>query len=302
MTSPAPAAPVAVRDAVATLARVLADADLDESLVLAEWAVADLAGCSRAELRAANRRILDAAALARLADITPRLAAGEPLQYVLGHTEFLGRRFACDPRALIPRPETEELVLAALRVALPDPAAPARVADVGTGTGCIAISLALARPRTGVLATDTSGDALALAASNARALGAADRIRFVHADLLGDTNPGSLDLVVSNPPYIESDAISSLDRNVRDFEPRAALDGGPDGLGVIRRLATAALASLRPGGRLLIEIGETQGPAVGRLLHDAGFRETAILPDLSGRDRIALARRASPDLPPSRST
>lgn len=291
MTSPAPAAAVTVREAVEALARTLAGAGIDEARVLAEWTVADVAGCSRAELRMAGPRILDPAAVQRLADVTPRLAADEPLQYVLGHTDFLGRRFACDPRALIPRPETEELVLAALRLALPDPAAPARVADVGTGTGCIAVSLALERPNATVLATDTSADALALAEANAQSLGTAGRIRFALADLLGSVEPGSLDVVVSNPPYVESAVIDGLDRRVRDHEPRAALDGGPDGLGVTRRLAPAALEALRPGGRLLLEIGDTQGAAVHALLANAGFRETAILPDLSGRDRFAIALR-----------
>lgn len=290
MTSPAPSAPLPAREAADRLARTLDASGIDEAAVLAEWTVADLAGCSRSELRTGGGGTLGAAAQERLASHTSRLAAGEPLQYVLGHADFLGHRFACDRRALIPRPETEELVLAALRLALPGPAAPARVADVGTGTGCIAISLALARPRAGVIATDTSADALALAASNARALGVHERVRFTRADLLDGIEPGGLDLVVANPPYIESDTIAGLDRNVRDFEPRAALDGGPDGLATIRRLVPAAFNALRPGGRILIEIGETQGQAVRVLLESCGFSDAAILPDLSGRDRIASAR------------
>jgi release factor glutamine methyltransferase len=287
VTLPAPAAPVSARDAVQALALTLESRGIDEALALAEWAVADLIRVGRAELRTEGARLLNGPDRARLAERAERLAADEPLQYVLGHADFLGRRFACDARALIPRPETEELVLTALRLALPDPAAAARVADIGTGSGCIAISLALERPNAAILATDTSATALALAESNARALGAAGRVRFLCVDLLGDAAPDSLDAIVSNPPYIESPVLAGLDRRVRDFEPRAALDGGPDGLAVIRRLAPASFAALRPGGHLLLEIGETQGPAVRAILGDAGFAEVRILPDLCRRDRFA---------------
>ncbi|OQW97979.1 MAG: protein-(glutamine-N5) methyltransferase, release factor-specific [Verrucomicrobia bacterium A1] len=292
MTLPAPAAPVSVRDAVQALARTLESRDIDEALALAEWAVADLIRVGRAELRTEGARVLNGPDRARLAERAERLAADEPLQYVLGHADFLGRRFACDARALIPRPETEELVLTALRLALPDPIATVRVADVGTGSGCIAISLALERPNAAILATDTSAAALALAESNARALGTAGRVRFLCVDLLGGTAPDSLDAVVSNPPYIESPVLAGLDRRVRDFEPRAALDGGPDGLDTIRRLAPAAVAALRPGGHILLEIGETQGPAVRTLLSHAGFAGVRILPDLCRRERFAVGIRA----------
>ncbi len=291
MTSPAPGASLTVREAVRTLTGTLEAAGIDEARVIAEWTIADLLGANRAELAIAGSRTLDATMQARLAACTVRLAADEPLQYVLGHADFLGRRFACDRRALIPRPETEELVLAALRLALPDPASESLVADVGTGSGCIAISLALARPLARVTATDTSTGALALAAANAQTLGAADRIRFLHADLLDGVEAGSLDAIVSNPPYIETHAIEGLDRRVRLFEPRPALDGGPDGLDIVRRLARAAFAALRPGGVLLLEIGDTQGAAVRSLLDRAGFGEARVLPDLAGHDRIAGARR-----------
>lgn len=293
----APTAPVSVRAAVQALARRLESRGIDEAHALAEWAVADLIGAGRAELRTAGARILEEPARARLAARAERLAADEPLQYVLGHADFLDRRFACDARALIPRPETEELVLTALRLALPDPAAPARVADVGTGSGCIAISLALERPNAAILATDTSAAALALAEANARALGAIAQVRFLCADLLGDTTTGSLDAVVSNPPYIESAALAGLDRRVRDFEPRAALDGGPDGLATIRRLAPASFAALRPGGHILLEIGEAQGPAVREILGDAGFAGVRILPDLCRRDRFAVGIRGPSNRP-----
>ena len=288
-----PAGPLAVRDAVQATARTLREAHIDEADVLAEWTVAALLGIGRADLRANGNRTINATTRAQLDAATARLADDEPLQYVLGHVDFLGRRFACDRRALIPRPETEELALAALRIALPDPAAEAHVADIGTGTGCLAISLALERPHIRVLATDLSADALSLAAGNARAHGVDRRIRFVCADLLGNPPPGTLDAVISNPPYIGRAEIETLDRRVRDFEPRLALDGGPDGLDVIRRLAPEAGAALRPGGHLLLEIGDTQGPDVRTILAHAGFSDIAILPDLSGRNRIAMGRSPS---------
>jgi release factor glutamine methyltransferase len=222
----------------------------------------------------------------------------------------MGRVFACDKRALIPRPETEELVaaVAALAKAWPAPSPPRlRIVDVGTGTGCIAITLALELPEAELIATDISADALALACGNAAAHGLEYSVRtatgdgmkpelqrrlgFMESDLLAGIEPAGVDIVVSNPPYIADGDASSLAPEIREHEPRAALFAGPDGLAVIRRLVGQAAAVLRPGGWLLLEIGETQAVAVQSSLAGAGFRDVCARKDLAGHDRMVQGRR-----------
>lgn len=277
-----------LRDTRLDLAKRLRDAGVEEPDAVAEFALADLLSTGRAEIVARGSDVFPDALRHRLGALAARLAGGEPLAYALGWTEFLGRRFRCDRRALIPRPETEGLVAAAL--AEPAARAPgARLADVGTGSGVIAVSLALALPQAWVLAIDRSAEALALARGNAIALGALERIAFEQADLLDDRTADSLDLVAANLPYVESGQLAALPRHVRDFEPVAALDGGPDGLDFIRRLAPQATLALRPGGVLLLEIGEAQGPAVRALLAAAGFTGIAVRRDDAGHDRIVRA-------------
>lgn len=269
----------------------LTAAGREEARVLAEWLVSAAAGIGRLELMVCGDRILDDAALARLDGWVRRVALGEPLQYVLGAAPFLGRDFSCDARALIPRPETEELcerVLADGRIWRH--AAPA-VADVGTGTGCIAVTLALDRPAARIVATDVSANALALARANARAWRVEERIDWREADLLAGFAPGSLHAVVSNPPYIAEAVWAVLDREVRDHEPKRALVGGPDGLAVIRRLLDQAVVALAPGGMLWLEIGNEQGPAVRRLLTDRGYESVVTHRDLAGHERLVEARR-----------
>ena len=225
-----------------------------------------------------------------LGALLQRVADGEPVQYVVGNTDFRGRVFQCDKRALIPRPETEELVDLALgAVRKPGTDAP-RIVDVGTGTGCIAISLALEQPGAHVLATEISPDALALARQNAGLLGA--EVDFRETDLLAGIASGSLDLVVSNPPYVGLCEKHRMDADVLAHEPASALFAGEDGLDVIRRLLPQAAQALRPGGRLLLEIGDEQGPAVRALLETEGWNDIAIRKDLAGRDRFADARKS----------
>lgn len=211
----------------------------------------------------------------------------EPLQYILGFTEFHGLRIRCSPAALIPRPETEQLVLLALPHLAETPAA--RLIDVGTGTGCIPIALGhLTQPRPRhILAIDTSAEALALAAQNA-----ADHdipITFHRGDLLDGQPPASADLITANLPYIPTSHLDGLDPNVRDHEPRLALDGGADGLDLIRRLAVQARSVLAPGGLLLLEIDDSHPDLILPLLIDAGFDAPALHPDLTQRLRFASA-------------
>ena len=268
----------------------LASAGRGEARVLAEWLVAAAAGIGRLEVLIQGGRLLDEATCTRLDGWVSRVARGEPLQYVLGSAPFLGREFACDARALIPRPETEELcerVLADASIwAHPAP----RIADVGTGTGCLAVTLALERPGAVVTAIDVSAEALALARSNARRFDVEGGIDWRQGDLLAGVPAGSLDAVVSNPPYIAEAEWARLDTEVRDHEPRLALVGGADGLALIRRLIEQAGHVLRPGGKLWLEIGNEQGLAVRELLASRGFRAVATHRDCAGHERIAEAR------------
>ena len=224
-----------------------------------------------------------------------RLALGEPLQYVLGEWDFRSLTLKCDPRALIPRPETEELVtrvLKYLKARAADSATPPFIIDVGTGTGAIILSIAqeFAGPAV-LLGTDISEKAVELAKENAARTGLEGRVRFAVMDGLDDFDePGVVDVLVSNPPYIESAVIETLDRRVRDFEPRLALDGGAEGLDFYDRYLADALNILKPGGAVFFEIGEGQGPALERLMRDYGFEDILVEKDYSGHDRYASAR------------
>ncbi|MBP7828829.1 MAG: peptide chain release factor N(5)-glutamine methyltransferase [Kiritimatiellae bacterium] len=278
-----------VADILFSAARSLEAAGLDEARLKAEWALSRALGFPRLEWPLRFREAVPASALSAFESYVRRLAGREPLQYVLGDAEFMGLVLKTDRRALIPRPETEFLVETVLEYP-PLWAANRRpvVADVGTGTGCIALALASKRPGARCLARDSSPAALDLARENAAALGLEGRIEFEEGDLLEGVPPGSLDAVVSNPPYVPAGDWAGLDRSVRDFEPRGALDGGADGLAVIRRLLPQAFTSLKERGIVALEIGEGQAERVRRLMKDAGFVAGEIRRDFSDRDRVAL--------------
>lgn len=281
-------------DASGELKRLLAllkAAGHDEATVEAESLLAHVLGCRRLEIYLHGERKLSPAQLALLKTQAQRLQAGEPLQYVLGEVEFCGRVFACDARALIPRPETELLVEAALGFSKVWKKKHPKVPDLGTGTGCIAITLALARPQAQIFAVDISADALALARQNAERYGVAKKIQFLQADLLASFDGGELDLIVSNPPYVPTAEWEALERNIRDFEPRGALDAGRDGLGVLRRLIVQAATKLASGGALALEIGEDQGRSVSEWMKAAGFVNVAVKKDFAGWDRIVTGEK-----------
>lgn len=227
----------------------------------------------------------------RLANLVARRRAGEPLQYVLGHWPFRRLDLLVDRRVLIPRPETEWVVEQALR-RLPD--GEVTVVDLGTGSGAIALSVASERwPSARVVATDASTDALAVARANLAGLGrAATRVELHHGDWW-DAVPaelrGEVDLVVSNPPYVAP--ADELPQEVADWEPIDALIPGPTGLEALDAIVGGASSWLRRGGWLVCEIGDTQGDAVRRLATAAAFVDVDVLPDLTGRDRVLVARR-----------
>ena len=257
----------------------------------AEWIVEDVTGAGRLALYAGDAEATPAEA-ARVEVLVARRAAGEPVQYVLGWVDFYGLRLEVTPAVLIPRPETEAVVEEALR-RIKTFEAP-WVLDVGTGSGAVALALATERPDAEVFAADVSPAALAVAAANAERLGRP--VTFVEADALrpafADAVPPTFDLVVSNPPYVPEAERAGLQREVREWEPGGALfvpDADP--LVFYRALAGHAERLVRPGGWLVAETHADWGRAVAALWGGAGFEEAAVLPDLAGRDRIAVARR-----------
>ncbi|GHE05322.1 N5-glutamine S-adenosyl-L-methionine-dependent methyltransferase [Defluviimonas sp. 20V17] len=223
-------------------------------------------------------------AAARFALMIEARAARQPVSQILGTRLFWGHAFRVTPDVLDPRPETEVLVAEAL-------AAPfTRVVDLGTGSGAILAALLAERPKATGLGTDLSAPALEVAAANAAALGVAERAAFLRADWL-DGVTGQFDLIVSNPPYIADEEMEALAPEVRDWEPWLALTPGGDGLDSYRSITSAAPERLLPGGRLIVEIGASQGSAVARMFENAGLAGVAVLRDLDGRDRVVRGEK-----------
>jgi release factor glutamine methyltransferase len=281
-----------LRDLLDRAVRRLEAAGVEGARRTAEWIVEETTGAGRPALYARPEAPVSPEAAARTDRLVARRAAGEPVQYVLGHADFYGLRLTVSPAVLVPRPETETVVEEALRrVGGVD--AP-RVLDVGTGSGAVALAVKHERPDAEVVALDVSPDALAVAAANAARLGLA--VLFVHGDALRatlpDRVPSALDLVVSNPPYVPRAERAGLQREVRDHEPPGALfvpDADP--LVFYRALAGHAGRVLRPGGWLVAETHADYGAGVRGLWVEAGLEGADVLPDLAGRDRVAVARR-----------
>jgi release factor glutamine methyltransferase len=253
-----------------------------------EHLLAEALGKRRLELYLDYDQGLPEKILEPLRDKVRRRSEGEPLQHLLGSWEFFGRRFKTDRRALIPRPETErlaELTLSQIPVAS---SAGARLADVGTGSGVLAITLALERPGLEIVATDISADTLALAQDNAVTHGVSDRIKWLQTDLLGGVDV-DLDFLVANLPYIPTAEIGKLSREVQ-HDPRLALDGGEDGLNVIRRLITETPSHLKPGACILLEIGVSQASQVVDVLEQQKFRDICVEKDYQGIERFVSAK------------
>jgi release factor glutamine methyltransferase len=261
----------------------------------AETLLMHVLGCGRAHLHAHPERVLTSDEAQSFRDAVTRRAAGLPLQYITGHQEFYGLDFLVTPAVLIPRPETEHLVEAAVGLVRANQTAHVRIVDVGTGSGCIILALAheLGTVRDPQYhATDISPDALAVARGNAERLGLAHCVRFHQTDLLSvfSSNPGSFDLVLSNPPYVGQCERDKVQREVREHEPEVAVFGGEQGLDVYRRLIPQAHTALKPGGHLLMEIGYSIEEQVRELLRD--WRDVRAIPDLQGIPRVVMARKA----------
>jgi len=252
----------------------------------AEHLLAHVLGLKRMDLYLQFDRPLGESERAPLRDLIRKRGTGIPLQHLLGTVEFCGRTFKSDSRALIPRPETEQLVERALTYSnLSSPTS--SILDVATGSGIIPLTLTLERPEASVTATDISLESLSLARENAVLLGV-DRISFHEADLIPESLNASFDLITANLPYIPSAEIPTLSREVQN-DPLLALDGGADGLDLIRRLAPLAYERLSPGGHLLLEIGIDQSEEVMKCLAGHNYRDIVALPDYQGIPRFIEA-------------
>ncbi|MDM8270746.1 peptide chain release factor N(5)-glutamine methyltransferase [Thermophilibacter provencensis] len=271
----------------------------------AEWLLANVTGLSRVELYVNFDKPLEAGELSAMHAAIERRAAGEPLQYVTGEMPFRHIVLKCERGVLIPRPETEILVDAALegvdaaaekREKPEDAEKNVRVLEVGTGTGCIALSIASERPGTHVTATDLSERAVALALRNREALGLEDAVDVIECDLASGVDPelmGTFSVLVSNPPYIPTRVLrEEVPAEVADFEPELALDGGDDGLDVFRRLLELAPRALEPGGMLAVELFEGALERAAALAREqGGWSRAEVREDLTHRPRILVAVR-----------
>ncbi len=279
-----------VRDVVTWMTDDLRKRGVEAARLDAELMAAQALGVDRVKVIIDGQRLLEPTELAEIRALFKRRRSHEPVAYLRGHREFYGRSFRVDARVLVPRPDTETLVEVALaRLAGHDLGG--RIVDLCTGSGCVAVTLKLERPTLTVDATDLSEGALVVARDNAHRLGAVWNVRFAHGDLfapLGEPRP-IYDLVVANPPYIPTAEIATLQPDVRDHEPRLALDGGPDGLVIVRRIADEARRWLRPDGVLAMELMAGQAPDVETLLVQQGYRDVRRAKDYGGHERVISA-------------
>ncbi len=253
----------------------------------AELIVAHALGIDRTRVIIDANRPLEGPELAKLRELVKRRRAHEPIAYLRGEREFYGLRFRVDRRVLIPRPDTEVLVDVALErtrhVSLS-----MRMLDLCTGSGCVAVAVARQRPTAKILASDLSDDAIAVARANAYRLGAYN-VAFVKSDLFASIPPvygGKVDIVTANPPYIPTSEIETLQPDIKEFEPRLALDGGVDGLDLVRRIARDAPARLVPGGVLALEIGAGESAATIAILEEHGFGDVRAHRDFGRIERV----------------
>lgn len=286
-TSASPSVAGALKDAAERLLR----AGVPAARAEAEWLLARALGTDRGGLLVRRAEALAAPVAAEFESWVERRARREPAQHILGTQEFHGLEFLVDGRVLIPRPETEDLVDAALAL---DVARGARAADLGTGSGCLAVTLAVRRPDLSLFALDRSAAALEVARANAARHGVEARITFHEGDFAEPPAAwrGAMSLVVANPPYVAEAEWSTLEPEVRDHDPRQALVAGPTGLEAYAALVPAALALLAPGGYLLLELGQGQAERVREMLGPQDWTIVEVRPDMQAIPRVLVARRS----------
>ena len=278
-----------MRDAAVALTA----AGIDNARFEARLLLAEATGLPIEQLIARGTDVAPPAVATALRGLTARRVGHEPMAHILGEREFWGLPFKVSPAVLVPRPDSETLIEAALAL-MPGRTRPWRIADLGTGSGCLLLTLLREFPGARGLGMDASPEALAVARANAVALGVADRAELVSGDWRqrdwAERLAGPFDLVVSNPPYIEAGTIDGLMPEVARFEPRIALDGGPDGLAAYRIIAAAMPNLVTKGGRLLVEIGQGQVPEVSGIFVSCGMTVEAPFKDLGGIERVVSAK------------
>jgi release factor glutamine methyltransferase len=299
-----------LREALKTGLKTLVESGVPSPELAAELLLMRVLGRDRGYLYACPEVEISEEITSRYFQFVDERATGKPTQYITGHQEFWGLDLEVTPDVLIPRPETEHVVEAVIDLAQRQGfsrEAPLRIVDVGAGSGCIALALAAEFPRALLFATDISRPALEVASRNAARLGMPERVTFLESDLLAcfldarapgqDFNQGpnesflsAFDFVVSNPPYVARDELDKVQREVREFEPQLAWGGLERGDEVYRRLIPEALAVLKPGGWLIVEIGYNMGETVPALLGE-GWTQIEVRPDLAGIPRVVVARR-----------
>ena len=279
-----------VGEALASARRAFRDAGVASAALDARLLLAAAAGMEAGAVPARRDQPVAPEAASRLRGYIQRRVAGEPVARILGEKEFWGLAFRLNATTLEPRPDTEALVEAALQEARGMGGADLSICDLGTGTGAIIVALLTELPQARGTATDLSPEVLAVARENADMHGVGGRLDLQLGDF-ATTPAGRFDLVVSNPPYIDTSALSNLPREVRDHDPRLALDGGVDGLAAYRTIVRRGGALLSPGGALLVEIGVGQGDAVSELCGSAGLVVSRRARDLAGVERVIVAQR-----------
>ena len=306
-----------VLEAIQKSAEFLAKKGVESPRLQIELLLAHLLKLPRMKLYLNFERVLAPAETDALRELVKRRGQREPLQHITGSTSFCGFEIAVNRHALVPRPETELLAESGWEFLSTLNPQPSTALDFGTGTGCIAIALAMKCPSAKIVATDISPDALALARENATRNNVAGRIEFLQGDgfaalhsegrvtrapNIKDENEGSqssplrkmeFDLIISNPPYIPSAEIATLQSEVRDFDPRNALDGGADGLDFYRKLAMEAKPFLKPGGKIMLEFGDGQADAIRKIFEAEKWIVEAVREDYSQRERFLIAKTSS---------
>jgi release factor glutamine methyltransferase len=285
---------VTVLEAIQKSTEFLGKKNVESPRLQTELLLAHLLKMPRMKLYLNFDRVLTATETDALRELVKRRGLREPLQHIVGSTSFCGHEIAVNRHALVPRPETELLAESGWQWLGEHPTSSstnaARTAlDFGTGSGCIAIALAMKCPGATITALDVSADALALARENAAKNNVSDRIEFVLGDGFGALTVPPFDLIISNPPYIASAEIATLEPEVRDFDPRAALDGGADGLDFYRRLAEQAKPFLKTGGKIMLEFGDGQADPIKEIFTAEKWIVEAVKEDYSQRARILIA-------------
>lgn len=274
-----------IREVIAECVKRLKANNVENAVFDANLIVRNVLGLQPIDIVLSHQKEVEEKQLLKIFDFCERRCKNEPLQYILGTQEFMGLEFEVSRKVLVPRADTETLVEAVLAENRG-----MNVLDICTGSGCIAASIAHYNKNAFVIGLDISEDALKLAERNAEKIGVGDRVRFEKCDIMNNVPSGVFDVVVSNPPYIETNEIGKLQKEVSLYEPHIALDGGTDGLDFYRRISSVAPRLLQQGGKLYYEVGYNQADVVEKIMEQSGFKDVKRTKDLCGVERVLCGR------------